>query len=806
MKRIITALISLAFAIQLVGPASFASQLNPYEKRQDAPLEGQFAASVSVEGHGPSDGDFSAWTKVLGNGRQLKFYAKYLKPGAKVQFMVQGGSGEYEQVAWKRISDGDLNDDGSYSNLQNHVYFIRTIDLSPGKNRVRILVDGEVVWGTKTYSFDPDKVPTLDEAPDQEPATLLITSDSGPKSGRAEFLLTSSGLADYQSIGSLCFVLDGSAATSTLIPKILIDSTTYFLDSQGCLSSTTGIVESSQITVPLETGSLEDKIHKLEVTGVIKTLTETITEIEASANFVTDNHSLQATAPQPTLYGSYMAGTFVTVNAGYWGQGVTLSYKWYLNGLLVRGANSDKYLLTQADVGKTLRAEITGKKSEADVGERSIETPGPITPQAATSASQGSVFEGSAAFNIVETDSVYNSTTRQYEEKEVNNYNVTISYPSVVVCEPTSSYSYSSCTFEANVGWAGTFDSYESFVETAKLVRVNDGAQVASASIYLSKLLGSETNKLTFRIPFSSLRSNNSLNSFTIQISDAGYDQTLTSLGSTQVQLITGPNNSSGAMNYQVTDQAITQSQAGYVYKGGTASNPQWTLWQYATPSSVKVMQECAVLPIYLAPQSLEDGSLKDPRTQRAADATISIYGQNGALRERVSVIGSRGDWTTLFVGNRLDIKACDLKIKKGEKETLRIQLDLRYDALNFEATHSTSLNISMIGNMTFTTINCYKGAEGLIITAYKPACPSGWTKTSAEVEDGKVVMTTINCLKGTDVEVVTAPEPSCPAGYEVTQRKVRDGKLVPWTITCTKGLSVRKIIGVFPKCPAGYK
>ncbi len=110
--------------------------------------------SVSrLQGHGPDDGEFSAWTKVLANGTQMKFYAKYLQPGQKVQFMVQNSSGVYEQVAWKRVTESDLTSDGAYSNLQNYVYFIRTVDLKPGKNRVRILVDGEIVWGTKTYSL-----------------------------------------------------------------------------------------------------------------------------------------------------------------------------------------------------------------------------------------------------------------------------------------------------------------------------------------------------------------------------------------------------------------------------------------------------------------------------------------------------------------------------------------------------------------------------------------------------------------------------------------------------------------------------
>ena len=105
----------------------------------------------NLAGQGPNDGEFRAWTKLMASGKQLKFYAKYLQPGQKVQFMVQNSSGSYEEYAWKRVETEDLNSDGSYEEMQNHIYFIRTLDVKPGKNRVRILVDGEIVWGTKTY-------------------------------------------------------------------------------------------------------------------------------------------------------------------------------------------------------------------------------------------------------------------------------------------------------------------------------------------------------------------------------------------------------------------------------------------------------------------------------------------------------------------------------------------------------------------------------------------------------------------------------------------------------------------------------
>lgn len=55
------------------------------------------------------------------------------------------------QQTWKRVRTDAQCFDSSYEEIQNHIYFIRTLDLKPGKNRVRILLDGEIVWGAKTH-------------------------------------------------------------------------------------------------------------------------------------------------------------------------------------------------------------------------------------------------------------------------------------------------------------------------------------------------------------------------------------------------------------------------------------------------------------------------------------------------------------------------------------------------------------------------------------------------------------------------------------------------------------------------------
>ena len=99
----------------------------------------------------PSEGEFSAWVKKISD-TQVKFYVKFPQVGEKIQFMVQNAAGAYEELAWLRIEADDLNESGQYASLTNAIYFIRTLDLKAGKNRLRILVDGVQIGQTRTYS------------------------------------------------------------------------------------------------------------------------------------------------------------------------------------------------------------------------------------------------------------------------------------------------------------------------------------------------------------------------------------------------------------------------------------------------------------------------------------------------------------------------------------------------------------------------------------------------------------------------------------------------------------------------------
>jgi subtilisin family serine protease len=100
----------------------------------------------------PDSGELQTWTKRISDN-QVKFYAKYPQVGQKIQYLVQGNNGTYREHAWLRIEPEVLTPDGEYPPdvLTNGVYFVRTIDLEPGKNRLRILVDGELVDRTITY-------------------------------------------------------------------------------------------------------------------------------------------------------------------------------------------------------------------------------------------------------------------------------------------------------------------------------------------------------------------------------------------------------------------------------------------------------------------------------------------------------------------------------------------------------------------------------------------------------------------------------------------------------------------------------
>lgn len=115
-----------------------------------SPLSDPFQVALQISG--PAGGEFSAWVKKISDN-QVKFYAKYPQIGDKIQFMVQQPNGNYRELAWLRVTNARIDENGEYIGLQNEIYFIRTVTLREGKNRLRILVNGELLDRTRTYTL-----------------------------------------------------------------------------------------------------------------------------------------------------------------------------------------------------------------------------------------------------------------------------------------------------------------------------------------------------------------------------------------------------------------------------------------------------------------------------------------------------------------------------------------------------------------------------------------------------------------------------------------------------------------------------
>lgn len=135
---------NVAYRVQIAAVNAIGTSL--YSELSDT-----FGMDVQTQLNGPAGGQFSGWMKRISNS-QVKIYAKFPQLNQKVQFMVQGTDGRYRERAWVRITSAQLNDLGEYISLTNGVYFVRTVNLREGKNRFRIVVDGQILGATRTYT------------------------------------------------------------------------------------------------------------------------------------------------------------------------------------------------------------------------------------------------------------------------------------------------------------------------------------------------------------------------------------------------------------------------------------------------------------------------------------------------------------------------------------------------------------------------------------------------------------------------------------------------------------------------------
>ena len=111
--------------------------------------------------------------------------------------------------------------------------------------------------------------------------------------------------------------------------------------------------------------------YAVQAADLGKTLTVTVTGSRAGFQDVVQT-SLASTAvapgdqtltPTPTVSGTPEVGSTLTAVTGTWDAGVTFSYQWRSDDVLIGGATSSTYQPVAADIGKTIKVEVTGSKT-----------------------------------------------------------------------------------------------------------------------------------------------------------------------------------------------------------------------------------------------------------------------------------------------------------------------------------------------------------------------------------------------------------------------------------------------------------
>jgi hypothetical protein len=68
--------------------------------------------------------------------------------------------------------------------------------------------------------------------------------------------------------------------------------------------------------------------------------------------------------PVPTITGTVAVGATLTAVTGVWAPAVNpFAYQWKRAGVVIAGATNSSYVLTAADLGKTITVDVTGSKT-----------------------------------------------------------------------------------------------------------------------------------------------------------------------------------------------------------------------------------------------------------------------------------------------------------------------------------------------------------------------------------------------------------------------------------------------------------
>lgn len=484
--------------------------------------------------------------------------------------------------------------------------------------------------------------------------------------------------------------------------------------------------------------------------------------------------------PILVLSGRSASGEALTVVAGPNPEGLVFSYKWFSGGRSVAWVTGNRYLLTGADVGRTVSVLVQGAKAGQPPVSQTLSTQGNVSGGPGITPSVWSTTGGLTSFEV---------TQRNLSGQTISSFNLEIAHDVLLAC-PTS------CKINAQAVRSGASPNV-SFGVTL-LLRNSSGLTVASQYIFLSN--ASPRANFSFDLTANQLPLLGS-GSFSIIPSLSGLTsrELFTTRAASLIEVFRGQNASQfRSPTIQLDPSVRSTSQDTVRGPGGSI------LFSYALPLSVDTITECAPLVIYVAPISLTSGA-PDSTTLNASDVRISLRSPSGTQLEEIAVTGKRGEWATLSRDFRFETKVCGLTTQLGQTQTVLTQLELYYYAFNQTFTSTLNFQTVFTGGLRWTSVNCFLGEDGMVVEAHQPTCPAGWTQTTARVIGNKIMMTSINCLRDKDLRVIRAPEPVCPPGYSITRLPVRDGKLIPKTLVCNKGETVRVISDPFPECPRGF-
>jgi hypothetical protein len=125
----------------------------------------------------------------------------------------------------------------------------------------------------------------------------------------------------------------------------------WFIDSVSVSSPTAGQLR-------LEGANLGKKLS-IRVTADLPGYNPYVVSVDAKDPIAPGAFVTKST---PTVTGLIKALETVSVSAGNWDEGVSLTYQWAIDSQSVDGANTDSFKLPRESVGKTITVSVTGSK------------------------------------------------------------------------------------------------------------------------------------------------------------------------------------------------------------------------------------------------------------------------------------------------------------------------------------------------------------------------------------------------------------------------------------------------------------